>query len=115
MIASYTTATTVLSLVFMLAGLGSIQPVSAQQQANIANADPAPTPAPTGQYEYLSEMPYSWMATQGYSSVGCGYGYNRDEQSGRCVRADWVSFLEFFFASSFIRLCFAWPRTGNRG
>jgi hypothetical protein len=59
--------------------------VSAQQ--SVANA--APTPAPNYDDSYTQQMPYTWMTSEGYKSVDCGYGYNKDS-SGRCAKADWV-------------------------
>lgn len=64
----------------------AIAGVSAQDAA-VANA--APTPAPGYDYAYTEEMPYTWMTSEGYKSVDCGYGYNKDE-SQHCKKADWV-------------------------
>jgi hypothetical protein len=59
------------------------------QDAAVANA--APTPAPGYDYAYTEEMPYTWMTSEGYKSVDCGYGYNKDD-SQRCKKADWYDF-----------------------
>lgn len=57
--------------------------------AGASAQDPSPTPAPGYDYAYTQDMPYSWMTEEGYKSVDCGYGYNKDS-SQHCTKADWV-------------------------
>lgn len=57
--------------------------------AGASAQDPSPTPAPGYDYGYTQDMPYSWMTSEGYKSVDCGYGYNKDS-SEHCTKADWV-------------------------
>ncbi|KAG8767351.1 hypothetical protein FRC15_005750 [Serendipita sp. 397] len=69
------------------------------QDAQVANAMPTAAPSEDA---YLSTMPYDWMQTQGYSSVGCGYGYTKDT-SGRCQRENWYTFTGCYQTSTIIR------------
>lgn len=63
--------------------------ITAIARASAQDPNAAPTPAPGYDYAYTQEMPYDWMTSEGYKSVDCGYGYNKDE-SQHCTKADWV-------------------------
>jgi hypothetical protein len=65
--------------------VSAIAGVSAQQE--VANAHP--TPMPNYDDSYTKQMPYSWMTSEGYKSVDCAYGWNKDSSS-HCTKADWV-------------------------
>jgi len=71
---------------FIAAAVAAVAITGASAQ-EVANA--APTPAPGYDYAYTQEMPYTWMTSEGYKSVDCGYGYGKDE-SQHCKKADWV-------------------------
>jgi hypothetical protein len=72
---------------FLAAAVAVTAVTGASAQVSVANA--APTPAPDYDYAYTQEMPYTWMTSEGYKSVDCGYGYNKDS-SQHCTKADWV-------------------------
>jgi len=72
---------------FLAAAVAASAIAGASAQQSVAGA--APTPAPNYDNSYTKEMPYTWMTSEGYKSVDCGYGYNKDE-SQRCSKADWV-------------------------
>jgi hypothetical protein len=92
---------------FIAAALAAtaIAGVSAQDAA--VNA--APTPAPGYDYAYTQEMPYTWMTSEGYKSVDCGYGYNKDD-SQHCKKADWVRRILPVLPSPahYLHLAFLW-------
>lgn len=75
-------------MLFLAAAVAVSAIAGASAQQSVANAA-APTPAPGYDDSYTKDMPYTWMTSEGYKSVDCGYGYNKDS-SQRCAKADWV-------------------------
>ncbi|CAG7850290.1 SubName: Full=Uncharacterized protein {ECO:0000313/EMBL:CCA69933.1} [Serendipita indica DSM 11827] len=93
----------------LIAGVGYAS--ASAQQAAVANAQPQPTQPPSmADAPYLSSMPYDWMSTQGYSSVGCGYGYSRGADN-RCQRENWYSFSGCYQTTTIIREQCGPPKT----
>jgi hypothetical protein len=74
-------------MLFLAAAVAVSAIAGASAQQSVANA--APTPAPGYDDSYTQDIPYAYMTSEGYKSVDCGYGYNKDS-SQRCAKADWV-------------------------
>lgn len=74
-------------MLFFAAAVAVSAIAGASAQQSVANA--APTPAPGYDDSYTQDMPYAYMTSEGYKSVDCGYGYNKDA-SQHCAKADWV-------------------------
>lgn len=83
--------------------------IAAIAGASAQDPNAAPTPAPGYDYAYTQEMPYDWMTSEGYKSVDCGYGYNKDE-SQHCKKADWVRRNSAIppSAAHYLRFAFLW-------
>ena len=96
-------------MLFLAAAVAVTAAAGASAQQSVANA--APTPAPNYDDSYTQDMPYTWMTSEGYKSVDCGYGYNKDE-SQHCKKADWVR-RNFAFACQ-PPLCALWFTTHPR-
>lgn len=65
------------------------------------SAEPYVTTAAPSSVNPYDAMPYTSMTAGGYSSMGCGYGYQKDN-NGYCSQMSWVRLFLFFL------VCIGW-------